>query len=145
MLRHGNSLSSWDVKWVSGLLSSSGRELGLYLEVQQGSETSLRVVTDTLGSIHVGAWESILISSQGKLVVLPTFCRNRWVSLEFYRWDRPPLEIRGESQNSTLVEAGISALISRRGREHGALLELWLETVVPLEFQWVSWETSWVA
>ena len=63
MLRHGNSLFSRDVKWVSGLLSSSGGELGFYLEVQQGSETSLRVVGDTLGSIHVSAWESILISS----------------------------------------------------------------------------------
>ena len=34
MLRHGTPLSSRVVKGVSGLLSSSGGDLGLFLEVQ---------------------------------------------------------------------------------------------------------------
>ena len=40
ILRHRTLLSSKVVKGVSGLLSSSGRKLGLFLEVQQGSQTS---------------------------------------------------------------------------------------------------------
>ena len=37
IVRHGRLLSSGDVNWVSGLLSSSGRKRGLLVEVQQGS------------------------------------------------------------------------------------------------------------
>ena len=44
MLRHGIPVSFRVVKGVSGLLSSSGGELGLFLEVQQGCQTSLHVV-----------------------------------------------------------------------------------------------------
>jgi len=44
MLRHGNPLSIRVLKGVSGLLSSSGGELGLFLEVQQCSQTSLHDV-----------------------------------------------------------------------------------------------------
>ena len=43
MLQHGTPLSSRVVKGVSGLLLSSGRELELFLEGQQGSQTSIRV------------------------------------------------------------------------------------------------------
>ena len=39
MLRYGIPLSSHVVKGVSGLLLGSGGELGLFLEVQQGSQT----------------------------------------------------------------------------------------------------------
>ena len=44
LLRHGNPLSSRIVKVVSHFLSSSGGELGLFLDVQQGSQTSIHVV-----------------------------------------------------------------------------------------------------
>ena len=63
MLRHGTLLSSRVVKGVSGLLSSSGRELGLFPEVQQESQTSVHVVKETLGSIRVASGESGLILS----------------------------------------------------------------------------------
>ena len=43
MLKYGTPLSSRVLKGVAGL-SSSGRELGIFLEVQQGSQTSLHVV-----------------------------------------------------------------------------------------------------
>ena len=48
VLSHGTPLSSQVVKGLSGLLSSSGGELGLFLEVQQGSQTSLHVVRGSL-------------------------------------------------------------------------------------------------
>ena len=63
MLRHGTLLSSRVVKGVSGLLSSSGRELGLFPEVQQESQTSVHVVKETRGSIRVASGESGLILS----------------------------------------------------------------------------------
>ena len=64
MLRYGIPLSSHVVKGVSGLLLGSGGELGLFLEVQQGSETLLHVVRGNLGvSIGVASRESGLISS----------------------------------------------------------------------------------
>ena len=44
LLRHGNPLSSRVVKVVSHFLSSSGGEPGLFLDVQQGSQTSIHVV-----------------------------------------------------------------------------------------------------
>ena len=37
----------------------------------------------------------------------------------------PPLEVQRECQDSFTNEAGKGTLISRRGGEHGALLELW--------------------
>ena len=43
-LRHGTPLSSRIVKGLAGLLSSRAVELGLFLEVQKGSQTSLCVV-----------------------------------------------------------------------------------------------------
>ena len=49
MLRYGIPLSSHVVKGVSGLLLGSGGELGLFLEVQQGSQTSLHVVRGSSG------------------------------------------------------------------------------------------------
>ena len=63
VFRHGAPLSSRVVKGLSGLLSSSGREFGLFLDMQQGSQTSLHIVWDTGGSIQVGSGESGPISS----------------------------------------------------------------------------------
>ena len=45
MLRYGSRLWSQDQNGVSGLICRGGGELGLFLEVQQGSQTSLSVVT----------------------------------------------------------------------------------------------------
>ena len=45
MLRHGTLLSSQSVKGVSGLLSSCGMNLGLFLVVSKGCKSSLRVVS----------------------------------------------------------------------------------------------------
>ena len=61
--RHGTLHSSLVVQGVSGLRSSSGREFGLFLDMQQGSQTSLHIVWDTGGSIQVGSGESGPISS----------------------------------------------------------------------------------
>ena len=48
MLRHGRPLWSQVENGVSGLILRWGGELRLFLEVQQGCQTSLSVVTETL-------------------------------------------------------------------------------------------------
>ena len=79
MLRYGNPLSSCVVKGVSGLLSSSGGKLGLFLEVQQGrdlpscSEVPFESVQGNQALSHV----------EGEFGVLLTCGRNSRVSLEF--------------------------------------------------------------
>ena len=45
MLRHGTPLWSQVGNGVSGLISRWGGQLGLFLEVQQGSQTSLSAAT----------------------------------------------------------------------------------------------------
>ena len=47
MLRHGSPLWSQVENGVSGLISRWGGELRLFLEVQQGCQTSLSVATET--------------------------------------------------------------------------------------------------
>ena len=48
-LRHGTPISSRVVKGVSGLLSGCRVELRIFLELPQGSQTSLRVVRGNSG------------------------------------------------------------------------------------------------
>ena len=49
MLRHKSSLWSHVRNGVSGLMSRWGEELGLFLDVQQGNQTSVSVVTGNSG------------------------------------------------------------------------------------------------
>jgi len=62
LLRYGTLLSSRGVKGESGFLLSSGGQLVLFLEVQQGSQTSFWFVRGDSSSFGVGAGESGLIS-----------------------------------------------------------------------------------
>ena len=61
---HRTPLCTRVIKGVSGFLLSSGGELGIFLEMQQGSQTSLRVVkgySGILNTIRVGAEDSVLV------------------------------------------------------------------------------------
>ena len=70
-LRHETALSSQVVKGVSGLLSSSGWELSLFIEVQQGIQTSVRIVRGYSG-FHVSRCRGIkpLSRAEAKFGVL---------------------------------------------------------------------------
>ena len=86
ILRHGTPLSSRVVKGFSGILSRLSRELGLFPEVQQGSETFLHVVRGNLG-FH---WSR---------------CKGTW----------PYLELRGNSVSFRLVAGNEGFLLSCNG------------------------------
>ena len=58
MLRHGSPLWSQVRNGVSGLISRWGGELVLSLELQQGSQTSISVVTGNSG-FHSSSWHGI--------------------------------------------------------------------------------------
>ena len=83
MLWHETTLSSRVVKEVSGLLSSSGVELRLLLEVQQGSplycEWTLGVQFQSVQGNHA------LSLVEGELGVLSTCGGNRRVPLVFQK------------------------------------------------------------
>ena len=83
MLWHETTLSSRVVKEVSGLLSSSGAELRLLLEVQQGSplycEWTLGVQFESVQGNHA------LSLVERELSVLSTCGRNHRVPLKFQK------------------------------------------------------------
>ena len=71
MFRHVTPLSSRVVEGVSGVLLSLGRKLGLFLEVQQGRQTSLCVVRGYLG-FHSSRFRAVrpYLELRGNLVSL---------------------------------------------------------------------------
>ena len=102
MLRQGTLFSSRVVKGVSGLLSSSGWELSLFIEVQQGIQTSVRIVRGYLG-FHVSRCRGI----------------------------KPYLELR-QNLVSFRPAAGTKGLLSSRIRGIGSHLEMRWGTQGPL-------------
>ena len=69
--------------WSVGVLCSSLRqELGLFLELQQGSQTSLHVVRGYLGFHSMATRESVFIRVEVELGVLTTHGRKHGVPLE---------------------------------------------------------------
>ena len=96
------------VKWVSHLLSNSGGDLGLYLEVQQGGHTSLHVVRRYLG-FH--SCQCIQIS--------------------------PHLKFRGNSVSFRIV-AGTAGFLSTSIGEIDLLLRSEEKVVIPLKSQQVN-------
>ena len=146
IFRQITQFSSPVVKGVSCLLLSWGGELGLFLEVQQVCQTSIRVWGATLGSIRVDAVESGLISSCrgaqcpfdlwqvlrgsyrdsiGETGLLLRCEGKVWIPLESNRGNRP----------SSRDELGSTWLFLCCGRKFG----------VPLRLQCISCGTSWVA
>ena len=119
MSSHGTRLSSRVVKGVSGLLSSSGGESGLFEEDPQGSQASYHVVRES----SVSHWSQC----RG----IRTYLELRRSSVSFLlaagapqfhsRFDRPPLVV---------------------GREVGIPLELKSGMGPHLQIRWETWASS---
>ena len=128
---------SWVVMGNSGIPSSCHRWDRPLLEKPGVNWDTSRVGAEE--SALSKKWDGeygVLLNLRWETQDLSRFAmQNLEILLSCHRWDRPPLEVRGWSWDSSRLEAGESALISRWDREHGFPLQLWL----------VSWGTSRVA
>ena len=128
VLGHGTPLPSRGGKGVSGLLSSWGRDQGLFLVVPWGSQALLRLMRWCSG------WHSSRCRGMRPYLqwtgTSGSFLTVAWPrsSSRVSRWDQPPPEVRQEHRDSFADEAGEWTLISRWGGKTRTLLELWQET-----------------
>ena len=145
VLGHGTPLPSRGGKGVSSLLSSWGRDQGLFLVVPWGSQALLRLMTwcsgwhssrcrgmrpylqwtGTSGSFLTVAWPLEFLSS---FKVRPASSWGATGTSGFLcRWSRgmdPYLEMRRGNQDSSWVVAGNSGFLSTGDGYVGELLEL---------------------
>ena len=105
-----NSAFLSSCKGVSGLLSSLGGELVLFLEVKQASQTSIHVVRGYLG-FHASWCRGIrpYFELRNKLVSF-----RRAAETVYCTCGRPLLGVRGESGDSSCHSMGISPHLKMR-------------------------------
>ena len=145
VLGHGTLLPSRGGKGVSGLLSSWGRDQGLFVEVPWGSQASLRVMSWSSG------WHSSRCRGMRPYLdwmgTSGSFRTMAW-PLEFLSsFKVRPASSWGATGTSVflLEEAGEWTLISSWEGETGVILSCGGNLGVPLEWRRVCQGTSWVA
>ena len=145
MWRHGTLPPSSGVKGLSGFLSIWPWDLGLFLEVPWGCQTSLCVLTRYSSSSQGSAGESGLSGVDREFRVFSNWGTTPGVHSNFkvrmvFSWGD-----RATSGFLSQWNRGIHTDLNLRRVKTGLFLSCNVKLSAPLTWGWVSWGPSWVA